>query len=197
MTQKKDLRVIKSEKAIRSAFLELIREKGYANITITDIANKAMINRKTFYMHYETKEQLYNKLTDEFIEVIAASNLLDSIMTLNSDYQRKAVINLLEKIKKHKDVFNIFANDKTNPVFINKLKSRLINDLIHVSHTDDRAKNSLFSFELLSEAYFSLFYVVLQWWVNTENISPDYVINMILEFFSPKPLELLGLNLKK
>ncbi|MCD7904620.1 MAG: TetR/AcrR family transcriptional regulator [Clostridiales bacterium] len=74
MANKTDLRVIKSEKAIRDAFLELIKEKGYANITITDISNRAMINRKTFYMHYDSKEALYDTLVNEFMKTLDASD---------------------------------------------------------------------------------------------------------------------------
>lgn len=194
MPMKTDLRVIKSKKAIKEAFLQLIKEKSYGNITITDIANKAMINRKTFYMHYETKENLYNEIIDELLEEITPPIVYEGIHSLNGKEQRTAVTHLLLKIKEHKDVFEILINDNTNQEFITKLKTKLINELFFRSHIDLTGKDTLFTFDLLSEAYFSLFKVIIQWWANTEGISTDYVIDMILEFFSKKPLELLGID---
>ena len=194
MSVKTDLRVIKSRKAIKEAFLQLMEEKGYANVTITDIASKAVINRKTFYMHYETKENLYNEITDELLEDITPPIVSEGIHSLKGKEQRSAVTHLLLKIKENKDVFEILINDNTNQMFISKLKTRLINELFFRSHIDLKDKDTLFTFDLLSEAYFSIFKIIIQWWVNMENISPDYVIDMILEFFSKKPLELLGID---
>lgn len=99
MANKTDLRVIKSEKAIRDAFLELIKEKGYANITITDISNRAMINRKTFYMHYDSKEVLYDTLVNEFMKTLDASNFFTVIRNQKGHYQRNAISNLMVGIK--------------------------------------------------------------------------------------------------
>ena len=194
MPKKTDLRIIKSKKAIKDAFLQLIKEKSYGNITITDIANKAMINRKTFYMHYETKENLYNEITDELLEEITPPIVYEGIHSLKGKEQRAAVTHLLLKIKENKDVFEILINDNTNQEFIEKLKKKLINELFFRSRIDLTDKDTLFTFDLLSEAYFSLFKVIIQWWANTEGISTDYVIDMILEFFSKKPLELLGID---
>ncbi|MCD8214476.1 MAG: hypothetical protein LUC97_02340 [Clostridiales bacterium] len=69
-----------------------------------------------------------------------------------------------------------------------------MNDLTLFAHADTKVKNTHFTFELLTEAYFALFRIILQWWVNTEGISTDYVMEMILEFFSRKPLEFLGID---
>ena len=62
MDKKEDLRVIKTKQLIKDCFLELIEEKGYSKVTITDITKKAMINRNTFYLHYIDKEDLIDKI---------------------------------------------------------------------------------------------------------------------------------------
>ncbi|MCD8091267.1 MAG: TetR/AcrR family transcriptional regulator [Clostridiales bacterium] len=194
MAEKKDLRVIKSEKSIRLAFLGLMKEKGYANITITDIAERAEINRKTFYMHYESKEKLYETLTEEFIKALDADGFFRKMQSLKGHHQREVISNLMIRIKEHRELFNIMAGDETNPEFLNRLKKKLVDDLVLFAHTDIKSKDTHFTFELLSETYFALFKIVLQWWVNTEDVSTDYVMEMIEEFFSPKPLELLGVD---
>ena len=40
------------------AFLELLEEKDFAYITVKEICEKAGVNRSTFYLHYETVDDL-------------------------------------------------------------------------------------------------------------------------------------------
>ena len=54
-----DLRVIKTRQNIKNAVLELMSEKTISSITITDVSKKAMINRKTFYRHYNSVDSVY------------------------------------------------------------------------------------------------------------------------------------------
>jgi AcrR family transcriptional regulator len=43
---------------LREALFELIIERGYANIAIADLTERATIGRTTFYLHYQEKEEL-------------------------------------------------------------------------------------------------------------------------------------------
>ncbi|MCM3674654.1 TetR/AcrR family transcriptional regulator [Peribacillus simplex] len=65
---KVDLRILKTRKAIKEAFLTLVQTKGYERITIQDIADEAMINRNTFYLHYVDKPDLMESLCQESME---------------------------------------------------------------------------------------------------------------------------------
>ena len=53
-----DKRVSKTRDAIIDAYLELIYEKKDQKITISELAHRANIARKTFYLHYETLEDI-------------------------------------------------------------------------------------------------------------------------------------------
>ena len=55
---KEDLRVIKTRAAIHAAFTGLAGEKDFAAVTVKDICERAMINKKTFYCHYLNLEAL-------------------------------------------------------------------------------------------------------------------------------------------
>ena len=62
-----DKRIIRSKKAIRDAFFAELQKKEYSKITITDIANTAGINRKTFYSYYDGVESLFEEIETELI----------------------------------------------------------------------------------------------------------------------------------
>jgi AcrR family transcriptional regulator len=54
-----DLRVRRTRMMIEKAFGELLEEKGFQAVTIQDIAERAMVNRATFYDHYQDKYELF------------------------------------------------------------------------------------------------------------------------------------------
>ena len=56
--QKNDRRTQKTKKYLAAALVELIMEKGYEDITVQEIIDRANVGRSTFYSHYESKEQL-------------------------------------------------------------------------------------------------------------------------------------------
>ncbi|WP_050637472.1 TetR/AcrR family transcriptional regulator [Candidatus Stoquefichus sp. SB1] len=59
---KNDLRFIKTEKIIKQTFLDLINEKDYQKVTISEICKNALISRNTFYIHYQTIDDLINSI---------------------------------------------------------------------------------------------------------------------------------------
>lgn len=63
-----DRRITKTQKNIRSAYIDLLGEKSRNQITVKEIAEKADINRKTFYSHYTNIDDIFNKLDDEIID---------------------------------------------------------------------------------------------------------------------------------
>lgn len=62
---KKDLRYLKTEKAIKDVFKEMILEMEPGDITISELSERAMIHRKTFYLHYTCIEALFEDVLME------------------------------------------------------------------------------------------------------------------------------------
>lgn len=59
---------IRSRKLIKTAFMELATEKEISKITVKDIADRADINRGTFYAHYRDVYDVLEQIEDEAIE---------------------------------------------------------------------------------------------------------------------------------
>ena len=66
-TNKTDLRIQRTQKAIVDAFYELLDEKSFGSITVIDICQRALINRGTFYTHFEDKYQLLDKCISDIM----------------------------------------------------------------------------------------------------------------------------------
>lgn len=63
-----DLRYKKTEALIQKTFREMLSEMDYLQITIRELADRAQINRKTFYLHYPSMDDLLYKLQKDMLE---------------------------------------------------------------------------------------------------------------------------------
>ena len=68
-----DLRVYKTKKAIREAFLELRKTKPLEKIKVGDVCDLAMCIRATFYRYYQDIYDLNNQLEDEAINRLVST----------------------------------------------------------------------------------------------------------------------------
>ncbi len=71
MDEKIDRRVIKTRKAIRKAFADMLRVKSFDCITVKDISDAADISRKTFYTYYHGVWEIKNEIEKEIINLLA------------------------------------------------------------------------------------------------------------------------------
>lgn len=62
LPRRSDPRVVRTRQLVQNAFTELLRQKDFHQITISDITKKATINRATFYAHYQDKYDLLDAL---------------------------------------------------------------------------------------------------------------------------------------
>lgn len=65
MKRKSDLRVLKTRNAIKNTFKEMVMEMSASHIQIKELTERAMIHRKTFYLHYSCIEALYEDILSE------------------------------------------------------------------------------------------------------------------------------------
>ena len=60
-TNRTDRRIEKTIKATETAYFELLSEKKNERITITELADRANIDRKTFYLHYNSVDDVIDR----------------------------------------------------------------------------------------------------------------------------------------
>ena len=65
--KKTDRRTLKTRKALCEALAELLMEKELHKITVQEIADKADVNRVTFYKHYMDVYDLYENIEKDVL----------------------------------------------------------------------------------------------------------------------------------
>jgi AcrR family transcriptional regulator len=73
MHKHQDVRARFTRKLLQDTLIALLAEKRFEMITVGEIAERAMVNRATFYRHYQDKYELGNSLFQETIEQLACN----------------------------------------------------------------------------------------------------------------------------
>jgi AcrR family transcriptional regulator len=80
-----DPRVKRTRRLLMQAFEELLQEKSISSISVQDIAERATVNRATFYAHFEDKYAFLDSwMREEFQQVLASKLPAPSAMRVDS-----------------------------------------------------------------------------------------------------------------
>ena len=165
MEQKKvDRRIAKTKKAIYRAFAELLSEKNINDITIKDIADKADINRKTFYNYYngiyDLTGEIENSIIDSFEQVLRDTNINELLHNPYSMFEA-----LTRIINSNLDFYQHLISIESNSNLVSKLFKSL----------KTRAKEVISQYTLLDDATLDIvldfvvsgMFTVFQHWFNS------------------------------
>ena len=188
-----DERVIKTKKLIKTALSELIQEKGFDHVSITDLTQRANINRGTFYLHYQDKYDLLEKFENEVLDNINtnAENFIKSIKDidfLGEDFSNeiKPFINkVFTYIKENYIIMKVILGPKSDMRFQNKIKKAL--NILLTEKGWDNYFDSQNTF--VSKNYFISYLVsahigVIRQWIDSGmNESAENMAEMISKMF--------------
>ena len=73
--EKVDPRVRRTRKLIEDAFRSLLEERPFGQISVGDVAERATVNRATFYAHFEDKQHLATTMLRGDLEAALISRL--------------------------------------------------------------------------------------------------------------------------
>ena len=106
--EKMDLRIQKTEKAIKNVFLELRARKPLEKITVKELCELALINKSTFYSHYEDIYALSEAMEQETVaSIIGSIDHLKDYTTDNPDaFTRELCLAFMSQISLIKILFS-------------------------------------------------------------------------------------------
>lgn len=144
--EKKEYRsAVRSRKLIRQAFFELLKEKSFEKITVTDIVKKADINRSTFYAHYPDVMGVVEEIQQEIIEY--TQHFMENV-DFKDYYQNpkpylKQIVKLVEE---NNELYRLLMTSAMATKQFDKLKYILIERLIETVEVSEVFKDK-FEFE--------------------------------------------------
>jgi len=118
---KVDPRIIRTRQLIKDAFIELLQEMDLNKITVNRIADRATVNRVTFYLHYRDIQDMMENMALEMGErlglIMRGSTTLKSIDETDS----VRLLNLLEHIAENAKFYKVVLASTKTPIFTEQL----------------------------------------------------------------------------
>ena len=116
-TSKQDLRFIKNENLIQNTFREMIAENEYSRISIKELTERALINRKTFYLHFKDKYDLLDAILKEHFEAFR-ENVRQIPDAKPIDFYREA----LAMLGRHREFFKRVYNGQASALIRKRIQ---------------------------------------------------------------------------
>ena len=128
---KTDLRVVKTKAAIEKAFIDLVEEKGYENVKLIDIAQRANVNRNTIYLHYESKEGIIESIILSAYQDQVEKLQIKSYMKMRNN--RRNIASMFEAIfntiDEKVELYRIILTSENLSGYVENLCSTFVNTL--------------------------------------------------------------------
>ena len=68
-----DRRVTRTKAALTAALFELLGEKDFSKISVTELTRRADVDRKTFYLHYQTVDEILEEFYEDSLRALRES----------------------------------------------------------------------------------------------------------------------------
>jgi len=129
MKNKTDLRIIKTRNGLYDALILLLKEKTFEEIKVSDICKKALINRSTFYAHFQDKYELFASLIDDLKQ-----SLNYELKNINKDltvkeYYIELIKVFLDHIEGKEEIYRSIMINNKNSIIMDMIYDTINEDI--------------------------------------------------------------------
>jgi AcrR family transcriptional regulator len=183
-----DLRIRRTHLFLQEAMIELITEKGFEAITVGDIAERAMINRATFYRHYQDKYDLVARIFEE-----SADSLVEHMKPFHKDADQMDLehppeiwVQVFEHVAEQSQLYQAMLGKSGSPWFTARMREYIVKLILE---NEQRWKASAGSNQQIDQAMpealpvMQLSHVLIGtivWWLESER---SYTSRQIATWF--------------
>ena len=181
MDNKTDLRIIKTNKVLYESLVNLLKDKTFEEIKVSDICADALVNRSTFYAHFNDKYELFMSFINDLKNSLTAElKTIDTNLSLKEYY-----LKLIEVFMNHVEGKEYIYRS----ILINNRNS-IIMDMIYNTITEDvnsRINNN--ELDIPSDIFISFYLgaivnVGIEWFKNNKKYSKEEMLKYLDELMN-------------
>lgn len=129
---------LRSKRLLKRAFSELLAEKPYDKITVTDITRRADLSRGTFYAHYDSITDLLKELINEIMTKLLS--VVDIASTPSFLDDPDPVIKLVsDNVTQEESLYRTLMGTSAADSFISLMKQNITNRIMENTEDDPAA----------------------------------------------------------
>jgi AcrR family transcriptional regulator len=173
--KKVDLRTRRTYKFLWEALLQLMADRDFEAITVTDICDRAMVHRTTFYKHYEDKYALLAQgIQNQLGLLFDALNLPPGqVAELNEQTDMiDLLVTLFEHVLQQQHFYRLMLVGEGISKFYPLFSKSLVEQFLRRSemHSNRQNKARLMRHTLRAQAHVGVLVGTIAWWLENDCI---------------------------
>lgn len=197
--RKPDRRILRTRQLLRDALLALIAEKGYQEITVQDVTDRANVARTTFYLHYkDIDDLLFSSMADMYQDLFTeweqrTPALLDPGSNVQ-DYEGD-----FEHVAQYASFYRVMMSENGSMKFMVRVQQYLT---VAMEQTLRRVippgQEPSVPLDMLAAMLAGVEIGVMMWWIQSDMpYTPEAMSRLCDRFSRPGVLAVLGLEMKQ
>ncbi len=184
-----DVRVVKTKRKVYEAMLLLMKDKTFEEIRVSDICEKAGINRSTFYAHFDDKYVLLDRLIKELREKLEEELKKGRSYGNLKEYYMELMRVLLEHFEREREVYASVIMNNRNSVAMDMIYDVINQDIVRRLNREYRNINGI-PVEILVKFYLgAIFNVGREVVVNAGKYSKEEIMGYLDKLILVETLE--------
>jgi AcrR family transcriptional regulator len=202
-----DRRVQRTLQSLRTALLELIKEKDYDEISIEEITERANVGRTTFYLHYKDKEDLlmeeFSTIMYERAQVLAEIPFSVWVPVSDEDLQKnesqRPMLLVFEHIHNNSELYYLLLKSTNSSKIIERIRKISTDAIVKFveakMETDPLPILTKVPIEFFAAFFSGALISVVSWWIREDmRHSPEEVTDMFRSLFFSGTAGTFGLS---
>lgn len=163
----KDLRVVRTKKAIYQALTHILKNKSLTDINVSELCRQAGVNRGTFYFHYEEVGDVFKEFFEEVILDLQESykepyKYISALQLKSSVYKNldPKTVRIFHHVKKYEDFYRIILSDNVSTTYYYMFFDAIRSNFIEDSKIGEYDESKKFVYSFMTNAIIGL---IIEW----------------------------------
>ena len=162
-----DLRILKTRRQIKEALLNLLDQQPFDTITVSQIAQQAMISRSTFYDHYPDKyallDAMYGEVEEQF-RYITEAYFTSTVHGYRLELANKILCYVMENARLFRVLLSNIIPSRNILLLLKEVLGEKCMEYLNKSPNKYNLDN-----EFVAQIYCSIIYLSIQWVARNQN----------------------------
>lgn len=179
-------RRLRTREKLKQATFELLLERGYEQLSVKSITERADLGRGTFYLHFKDREDaVWTLVEDSILATDRQAREMYSNKML-SDTLQALFLNVFYHADQNRDLYRVILGSKGSALTSSKIQDYLVEEFKR--DTQDFGltfKIPDIPLEIYLQILVGAVVRLANWWLETpNNLTPEELASMISEVFS-------------
>lgn len=180
MKKKTDLRVIKTKKLLYDSLLELMKDKPFEEIKVSDICDRALINRSTFYAHYSDKYELFSSYIESLKEALSKELEKNTNITNSREYYLEMLSLFFNHVLEQREAYLAIGKQNRNSIVMDMIYNAFSEEIAKRIENEEIISKNKIPGKFVATFYLgAIFSVGMEWVTNKDKYTKEDLLKYL------------------